>query len=153
MNSRHSTIRISPDLAERKENHVFVRENLEKYYSKLKKNREIKFKVNDLVRIGFSKRHFSRGYNVQAKHEIFRICEVITKYPRVLYKLESLSKEQIKGNFYQEQLQLCKNQNTFLIEKIIKRKGSKCLVKWMDYDEVSWVPISEIEKIQDIEQT
>ena len=118
----------------------------------MKKSPSIRFKVGNLVRIGLSKKPFFRGYNPQAKHEIFRICEVIQKFPRVLYKLESLSKkDQIIGNFYQEELQLCKNQNAFLIEKIIKKKGSKCLVKWFGYDEQSWIPISELKTIKDIE--
>ena len=36
--------------------------------------------------------------------------------------------------------------DTFIVEKVLKRKGNKALVKWADYDTPTWEPISAILK-------
>ena len=37
-------------------------------------------------------------------------------------------------------------QDTFIIEKVLNRKGNKVLVKWLDYEQPTWEPISNIPK-------
>ena len=40
--------------------------------------------------------------------------------------------EEIKGSFYEQELQKTE-QEVFRIEKVIRRKGDKSLVKWVGY--------------------
>lgn len=40
--------------------------------------------------------------------------------------------EEIQGTFYKQELQKT-NQQIFRIEKVIKRRGNKSLVKWLSY--------------------
>ena len=36
--------------------------------------------------------------------------------------------------------------DTFIVEKVLQRKGNKALVKWADYDTPTWEPMSAIPK-------
>ena len=56
------------------------------------------------------------------------------------YKITDYNGEVIQGSFYEQELQKT-SQNTFRIEKILRRKGDKSLVKWTGYSDAfnSWV--------------
>ena len=47
-------------------------------------------------------------------------------------KITDYNGEEIQGSFYEQELQKT-SQGTFRIEKVLKRQGDKCLVKWMEY--------------------
>ena len=55
-------------------------------------------------------------------------------------KLKDLNGEEIKGSFYEQELQKT-TQEMFRIEKVIRRKGDKSLVKWVGYSDKfnSWI--------------
>ena len=57
-----------------------------------------------------------------------------------VYVINDLNGEEIIGTFYEKELQKT-NQQTFRIEKVIKKKGDKLYVKWKDYDNSfnSWI--------------
>ena len=48
------------------------------------------------------------------------------------YKITDYNGEEIQGSFYEQQLQKT-SQDTFRIEKVLKRQQDKSLVKWMGY--------------------
>ena len=48
------------------------------------------------------------------------------------YKITDYNGEEIQGSFYEQELQKM-SQDTFRIEKVLKRQGDKSLVKWMGY--------------------
>ena len=54
--------------------------------------------------------------------------------------ISDLEGEEITGTFYEKELQK-KNQQTFRIEKVIKKKGDELYVKWKGYDSSfnSWI--------------
>ena len=54
--------------------------------------------------------------------------------------LNDLNGEEIKSSFYEKELQTT-DQKEFRIEKVIKKKGNKLLVKWKGYDNSfnSWI--------------
>ena len=54
--------------------------------------------------------------------------------------ISDLKGEEITGTFYEKELQKT-NQQTFRIEKVIKKKGDELYVKWKGYDSSfnSWV--------------
>ena len=66
----------------------------------------------------------------------------------ITYKIRDQNGEEIKGTFYGEELQKT-NQNIYRIEKIIRERQGKALVKWKGYpDEFnSWIPLKDLENI------
>ncbi len=59
---------------------------------------------------------------------------------QLLIKIVDYNKEEIQGTFYEQELQKT-NQEMFRIERVIRKKGKKALVKWFGYPESfnSWV--------------
>jgi hypothetical protein len=64
-----------------------------------------KFNVGDNVRISVVKGKFEKGYNPNWSKEIFKIIEVDKSDNPVMYQLQDLNHEAIKGKFYSEELQ------------------------------------------------
>ena len=64
------------------------------------------------------------------------------------YKITDYNAEVIQGSFYEEELQKT-SQKTFRIEKILRRKGDKSLIKWVGYSDAfnSWIDTKTIEKL------
>ena len=102
-NTVHSSIKMTPVEASKLENESTVYENLypEKEEEKIKKP---KFKVGDRVRIAKLKSKFEKGYTTRWRREIFVIEEVLNTDP-VTYKVKDLKDEEVKGSFYEQELQ------------------------------------------------
>ena len=98
-----------------------------------------KFSVGDKVRISKKKKTFKKGYTTRWTEEIFTITEVKRTSP-VTYKIADLNGEEIRGTFYEPELQKT-SQGLYRIEKVIKTGKTKSLVKWKAYsdDFNSWV--------------
>ena len=79
------------------------------------------------MRIIKKKKVFEKGYTTRWTEEIFTIKEIQNTNP-ITYKLEDLQGEEIKGTFYEPELQKTEQQ-VFRIEKIIKKEKGKSLVK------------------------
>ena len=63
--------------------------------------------------------------------EIFTISKIKLTIP-VTYKITDYNGEEIQDSFYEPELQKI-SQDVFRIEKVLRRKGDKSLVKWMGY--------------------
>ena len=50
------------------------------------------------------------------------------------YKINDYNVEEMRGSFYEQELQKTK-ENIFRIEKIIRQQGNKSLVKWLGYND------------------
>ena len=63
----------------------------------------------------------------------------------VTYQVKDLNNETILGSFHTREPSPAK-QNIFRIEKVIKRKNKKALVKYVEYSDKrnSWVPLSDL---------
>ena len=87
-----------------------------------------------------------RGYTPNWTEEIFVIDKVLPTRP-ITYSIIDLMGEEIKGSFYDQELQKAKQQ-TFRIEKIIRRDNKKkiALVKWSGYPDKfnSWVSTKDL---------
>lgn len=141
---KHSTTKISPLDALKKE-------NFEKVYDKLYKNNipfgvdDKKLKVGDYVRISRLKNVFEKGH-FNWTEEVFKISEVRDTNPTT-YKLEDLMNDPIEGSFYRQELKLIKYnpKDIFRVEKILKynKNKTKAFVKWMGYPSKfdSWVTL------------
>ena len=99
------------------------------------------------VRITKKKSIFEKGYTPRWTEEVFTVSEVRYTDP-ITYKLKDLNDEEIKGSFCEQELQKT-TQEMFRIEKVIKRKGDKFLVKWVGYPDQfnSWVDNKDLVKL------
>ena len=145
-NTRHSSIKMTPVQASKKENELKVWRNL---YAEHLEIHDInpKFSVGDKVRISKKKKTFEKEYTTRWTEEIFMIVEVKRMSP-VTYKIADLNGEEIRGTFYELELQKT-SQELFRIEKVIQRGKKKSLVKWKGYsdDFNSWVDNKDIVNI------
>ena len=142
-NTRHSSIKMTPVKASKKENELRVWRN---FYPKHLEIRDIKpkFSIGDKVRISKKKKTFEKEYTTRWTEGIFTIIEVKHTSP-VTYKIADLNREEIQGTFYEPELQKM-SQQLFRIEKVIRRGKNKSLVKWKGYsdDFNSWVDNKDI---------
>ena len=145
-NTKHSSIKMTPVEASKKENELTVWRNL---YPDRHERIEInpKFSVGDRVRISKKKAVFEKGYTTRWTEEIFTITK-IQHTPPITYKIADLNGEEIKGSFYEPELQKTRQQ-VFRIENIIKKGKDKSLVKWKGYSDKfnSWVDNKDIVNI------
>ena len=117
------------------------------------KHVKYKFNIGDQVRISNIKRTFEKGYLPNFSKEIFTISKQVPRDPPV-YKLKDYGSEELKGTFYEMELQkVTKPDDVYEVEKILKKRGRgknvQYLVKWLGYPNKfnSWVPASEINLI------
>ena len=128
---------MTPNEESRKENENIVWRNL---YSELGgKTLTPKFSIGDHVRITKKKKKFDKGYTQIWTEEVFTISKIHLTIP-VTYKITDYNGGEIKGSFYEQELQKEKH-DIFRIEKIITQQGNKSLDKWLGYNESfnSWV--------------
>ena len=117
--------------------------------------KKFKFNVGDQVKISILGDKFSRGFDYNWTGEYFQI--ISRKYSQgiPMYNIKSYDNEEIRGSFFEEELQKTNfnNDHEFKIEKIIrrrKRQGVKeVLVKWFLWPEKynSWIAESELRNI------
>ena len=137
-NTVHSSTKFTPVEASKKENELKVWRNL--YPDRYKTSRlNPKFSVGDEVRITKKKTVFEKGYTTRWTEEIFTIKEIRETNP-ITYKLEDLQGEEIKGTFYEPELQKTEQQ-IYRIEKVIEKEKGRSFVKWKGYPDKfnSWV--------------
>lgn len=134
-NRKHRTIHLKPiDVTSSNEKKL-----LETVYSSIKMCGKRKFKRGDIVRISKAKHVFEKGYTPNWTTELFKISKVQITNPTT-YLLEDLEGRPIKGGFYTEEIQKVVNPDVFLVEKVLRRKGNKVLIRWLGFDSThdSW---------------
>ena len=150
-NTKHSSIGMKPTVAREPLSYQHVFENL---YAKNTKERrkEPKFHLGDKVRIMKKKKHFEKGFTPNWTEEIFTINKVKSTKPPT-YIIQDLNGETIKGSFYEAELQKT-NQDTFRIDKIVKKRTNKegikeAYIKWKGYNNNfnTWLPVSSLERL------
>ena len=142
MKTRHSSIKMTPVKASLKMNEKAVWMNL--YGDEISEPIKPMFSVGDKVRITKKKNIFEKGYTPRWSEELFTITQVQYTDPPT-YKISDYNGEEIQGSFYEQELQKS-TQEIFRIEKIIRKRGKKSLVKWVGYPEAfnSWVDNEEL---------
>ena len=70
---------------------------------------------------------------------MFKISKIQLTIP-VTFKITDYNGEEIQGSFYEQELQKT-SKDVFQIEKVLRRKEDKSLVKWMRYPKSfnSWI--------------
>ena len=134
-NTYHKSIKMKP---------VDVKDNTYIDFKKEVNDKNPKFKVGDHVRISKYKNIFAKGYMSNCSEEIFIIKKIKYTVPWS-YLINDLNGEEIIGTFYENELQKT-DQNEFIIEKVLKKKGDKLYVNWKGYDNSfnSWIDKKDI---------
>ena len=119
-----------------------------KLFGASRKSRKSTLKAGDKVMLSKVRRTFKKGYLPGWTEEIFIVDRVLNTYVPS-YKIKEYDETPVKGTFYEEELQkvdMGDKDTFFRIEKVLKRKDGKALVKWKGwpskYD--SWVDAKEI---------
>ena len=94
-NTKHSIIKMKP---------IDVRDNNKRVYIDEHNEKDSRFKVGDRVRISKFKNIFAKGYASNWSSEIFIVDKVDDTIPYT-YNLKDLNDEEIRGSFYDRELQ------------------------------------------------
>ena len=142
-------IRVKKDVKE---------QQLKKIIFKARKNTKasFKFEPDDLVRVSYLKDLFSRAYDVNYSHELFRIARAFRRDGLPVYTIKDYSGDSIKGVFYEQELTAAgePRNGVFKIDKILKSrtlKGKKqSLVKFLGWPNKfnEWIDSSSIKNPQ-----
>lgn len=141
-NTKHRTIGMKP----REVRNKHVKQILKRITKVKDPKKGPKFQVGDSVRISKAKRAFKKSYLPNWTNEIFKIHAVKPTRP-VTYILQDHKGEVLKGGFYTEEISKTKTGNVYLVEKILKRKNNKLLVRWAGYDKNSdsWIHAKDLQ--------
>ena len=144
-NTKHSSILMKPvDVNRSNKDLAWVT----LYGSALGKLPLPKFRICDTVRVSKYKTIFSKGYEANFTEEIFKVSRVLRGDPN-MYEIEDHEDEPIIGMFYEEELSAVnKKDDTYRIEKVLRKRKGMALVKWLGYDSRSWIPIEDIKDIE-----
>jgi hypothetical protein len=152
-NKKHSTIKMTPIEASKKDNEGIVWNNLNNNINTVTGKQ--KFKVGDTVRISRIKAVFEKGYLPNWSEELFTVVKVKRTNP-FTYKLSDTNGDILEGSFYNEELQksLQKEKDIYRVEKVIRKKKingiEHGLVKWVGYSNKfnTWEPMTNIIKLK-----
>lgn len=133
-NKVHTTIKVAPVTV----NQTNTNALLSNVYNFIKVRPHAKYVCGDYVRISKYKSVFSKGFTGNWSSEIFQVLKVNNTYP-ITYQLQDEEKKPILGGFYEQELQKVKYPDVYLVEKVLKRKGDKVLVKWYGLNSTSWI--------------
>lgn len=141
--NKHSTTGLKPIDVTKK--HVPLLLKTVYNHPKVVDPKKPKFKIGDSVRISKYRHAFSKGYTPAWSNEIFKISQVKVTLPRT-YLLTDINNEEIKGGFYEQELQKVKHPDVYLVEKVLKRQKKKMFVKWLGLDKShnSWINTDQV---------
>ena len=109
---------------------------LEKNYNFKITDKKPKFSIGDKVRVSLLKNTFEKGYTSNWSEQIYVIYDIKSSNVHYYY-LKDLNGNKIDDVFYEQELLKTniKDNDLYIIEKIIKKIGNKYLVKWRGYDD------------------
>ncbi len=156
--TRHRLLKLTPENARLPINNYWVmKRNLERKEPRLtakkrKKNKKIKFKINDLVRISKSRNVFSKSYTTNWSLEQFRIRKIIHSLPPT-FLLKDAKDQNIIGAFYSQEIQKS-TQEIFYHHTLKTRKNKKTgkkehLISWQGFPASynSWTEASKLKNL------
>ena len=144
--SFHRSIGTQPRLVTPKtQDAVYEKLYAKKFEAQMNKRATPKFEVGDRVRLATERKAFQRGFLPQWTKEIFVVRQRENTHPYV-YRLRDQKNENLRGTFYEQELQKVRDKDVFRIEKVLKERGRRALVRWAGYgpDADSWIPLSSI---------
>ena len=144
-NKYHRTIGMKP-ISVNKNNEKIVLNRIKR--NTMPKNEKMhprKFFEGDKVRISKYKGIFSKRYLPNWTNEVFTVHKVQPTVPET-YILKDNKDEILQGGFYGHELLKSYVGDVYLVEKIIKRKKDKVLVRWLGFDknQDSWISKTDL---------
>jgi hypothetical protein len=132
-NTKHRSIGMPPSQVDAS-NEQLVRNKL---YPPKPETFKFKYNVGDTVRISVKREPFDKSYTGNWSEELFKIDRRYETQP-VTYGIKDLAGEDIKGKFYEEELQtVTESDRSYIVEKILKtrKRGGiiEYFVKWRSY--------------------
>lgn len=99
-----------------------------------------KFNIGDIVRISRNKGVFEKGYTTNWSEEYFKVSRRLMRRPPT-YRLRDLNGEELMGVFYEREMQKITPPDEHIVEKILRKRGNRYLVKWRGWPSSfnSWV--------------
>lgn len=140
--TKHSTIKMKPaQVTKRHEKLLLTRI----YKNNIKFLRPTDLKVGDSVRISDVSGVFRKGYLPQWSVGIYKITQVARTDP-VTFRLSDFYGRSLARSFYREELQKTRYPHVYLVEKVLQKRGSRALVKWLGYDDRfnTWISTHDI---------
>lgn len=134
----HRTIRKEPAKVNEKNKSSVLQRYITGVQSKIYK--KSRFKLGDYVRISKYKGCFEKGFTPNWSTEIFKIIKIQSTNP-ITYLIEDSKHQPILGAFYAQELQKTKYPHVYLVERVIRKRNNKVLVKWLGLpsSENSWI--------------
>jgi hypothetical protein len=136
-NLKHSRYGFRPkDVSKENASDIFKR-----FYSKERPMVDnVKYKVNDKVRVITKPDTFKRAYDYYFSPQVYEIFAVNKKYPPV-FRLKDHRNRILKRTYYTEELVKVKYDDVFLVEDVLSRRGNKVKVRFWGYGEEddAWV--------------
>lgn len=141
----HRTIKMKPNEVTH-ENEQKLLDTVYKYNREYSKRRAAKYKIGDYVRLSKSRTVFDKSYTPNWTTAIFTVRKVQYNTDPITYLLKDWNNLEIEGSMYAEELQHVRNQNEYLIEKILRRRNGRLYVKWLGFDDEynSWIQESDL---------
>ena len=130
--------------------------------SEVKKTKEkklFKFNEGDIVRLAHFKEPFTREYDENWTHELFKIVDKTAQQGIPQYTVKGWDNEPVDGRFYNNQLEKVQvdENTTYMIEKLLQKKTINgkpgFIVRWLGWPERfdSWVSKSDLKEIKQIQ--
>lgn len=157
---RHRMIGMSPDQAELPQNHLAVRRAHEEHYHSVRhktrgRKQQPQFKVGDYVRVRRSRGKFFRVYDETFSFTVYKVHEVLTNLPHVMYKLVTPDDAIVLDDrYYEAELQLVAG-DTYKVDEVLERRTNprtrrrESLVTWKGWPRsmTTWLPDTAIQRI------
>lgn len=142
--TKHRTIKMAPNEVD-SENEQELLNTVYDYKCKISNSSSNRFKVGDRVRLSKYKHMFEKGYLPSWTTEIFTIAKVKKTNPTT-YLLVDYKGDPIQGCVYAEEMQLTKQPNVYLVEKILRKGDNKVYVKWLGFgsEHNSWIDKNDV---------
>ncbi|XP_044019535.1 uncharacterized protein LOC122859916 [Aphidius gifuensis] len=78
-------------------------------------------------------KEFYNSYTPNWTTKVFTIAKVLNTIP-ITYKLADYQDNNVEGCFYQEELSPVRYPDIYLVEKHLKKRKNKVLVRWLGFD-------------------
>ena len=80
--------------------------------------------------------------------EVYRIVGVNTRLDVPLFKLETLDGQtELLGYYYSHELSRVRGEIFYRIESILATRGARSLVKWIGFNQPTWIPTRDIQNL------
>lgn len=126
-----------------------IKRVLRRLYKTSAAKQKPRFHVGDYVRISQERHVFTKGYEAGYTQEVFVVDKVENKQMPPVYHLKDLANEKLPGVFYARELSKTIKPNVFHIERVVRQRGNKSLVKWEGYPSSmnEWIETKTIHQV------